>query len=86
MIGSTMIQVMAIGALALIVLSFVGIACAWGLSRLMDRANAKALSAKGGWGSVVLMVQSEPLPAAIYYGARWLGICLLIGMLFSRAV
>ena len=84
MIGSPIIQVMAIGAIALIILSFVGIACAWGLSRLMDRRNAR--SGAWSWAVVLGKIQTEPLPAAIYYGARWLGICLLIGMLFSRAV
>ena len=79
-----MLYVMTVGALALILLSFVGIACAWVWSRLMDRRNIKlgALS----WGEVLTRIQSEPLPAAILYGSRWIGICLLTGMLFSRAV
>ena len=81
-----MIYVMTVGAVALAVLSIVGVAAAWGLSRLMDRANNHALVAHSRWGNALERIEAEPISAAVYYGARWVGICLLIGFLFSRAV
>ena len=77
------------GLLVLVVTSFVGVAAAWMLARLMDRANYFAqyrLKGAARWWSVVQVIESDPRSAAIYYGARWIGICILIGMLFSRAV
>ena len=81
-----MIYVMTVGAVALVILAAVGVTAAWCLARLMDRANTKAIAQKGGWGRVMEQIQSEPMSASVYYGARWVGICLLVGMLFSRVV
>jgi len=84
-----MIEVMTLGALALVVLAVVGVACAWGLSRAMDAANSRAFyrnNRSARWAKVLERIESETLSCAIYYGARWVGICLLIGWLFSRAV
>lgn len=81
-----MIYVMTVGAVALVVLAVVGVACAWGLSRLMDLANDRSQQRAGRWFGVLSLMESDPLSAAIYYGARWVGICILIGWLFSRAV
>jgi len=78
-----MIYVMSVGSVALVVLAVVGVASAWGLSRLMDRANRRA---HGRWREALSVIESEPMAAGIYYGCRWVGICLLVGMLFSRAV
>jgi hypothetical protein len=81
-----MIYVMTVGSVALVVLSIVGVAAAWGLARLMDRANSHALVSRSQWGEVLRCIESDPSACAVYYGARWVGICLLIGFLFSRAV
>jgi hypothetical protein len=78
--------VMTVGAVALVVLSVVGVASAWGLSRLMDRANQKALIRSTRWGEALDRIEIEPLAAGVYYGLRWIGICVLVGWLFSRAV
>lgn len=80
-----MIYVMTVGIFALILLALVGCAAAWGLSRLMDYANNRAHIA-GRFGFVIERIEQEPMSAAVYYGLRWLGICILIGWLFSRAV
>ena len=83
-----MIYVMTIGSLTLVVLAIVGCATAWGLSRLMDIANLRASKKTRGNAFIrpLEYIVSEPTSAAIYYGLRWLGICILIGWLFSRAV
>ncbi|TQE92540.1 MAG: hypothetical protein FKY71_19875 [Spiribacter salinus] len=81
---SGMILVMTLGAVALVVLAVVGVAAAWGLSRAMDLANQKRQTQFAlGW---LKKVQQDPLATAVYYGLRWLGICILIGWLFSRSV
>ena len=80
-----MIYVMTVGSIALVVLALVGCATVWGLSRLMDRANIKAREEKNAF-TILTRIESEPLSAAIYYGARWVGLCNLVGWLFSRAV
>lgn len=80
-----MIYVMTVGTIALVVLALVGCAAAWALSRLMDRANSHAHIA-GRFGVVIERIEQEPMSSAVYYGLRWLGICILIGWLFSRAV
>lgn len=78
-----MFEVMFIGAVALIVLAIVGVTAAWLLARLMDRANSRA---SGQWKHVLTKIESDSLSCSIYYGARWLGICVLLGWLFSRSV
>lgn len=86
---SGMLTVMTLGVLALIVLAVAGVACAWGLSRLMDRANSLSYYRTGRsarWSKVLTSIESQPQAAALYYGLRWAGICILIGWLFSRAV
>jgi len=81
---SGMIVVMTLGVVALAVLAVAGVAFAWGLSRAMDIANQRrATKFALGW---LKTVQQDPLANAVYYGLRWLGICILIGWLFSRAV
>lgn len=82
-----MIYVMTVGSVALTVLAVVGVACAWGLSRLMDLANERKSQLRQTRFSMALQgIEGEPIAASIYYGARWVGICILIGWLFSRAV
>lgn len=79
-----MLLVMTMGAVALVVLAIVGVSAAWGLSRAMDLTNQKRQAQFAlGW---LKTVQKDPLATAVYYGMRWLGICILIGWLFSRAV
>lgn len=79
-----MIYVMTVGALALIVLAVVGVACAWALARAMDHANQSPRASR--FLRVLEQIEEDPKAAALYYGLRWLGICILIGWLFSRAV
>lgn len=79
-----MLTVMTMGALALIVLATVGVSCAWGLSRAMDRANQSRRASR--FLRVLERIEEDPHAAAVYYGMRWLGICILIGWLFSRTV
>lgn len=81
---NAMRQVMLEGSVALLLLSALGIASAWAWSRMMDRANDR--QRHKSWSLIVRTIQSEPRATALYYGLRWLGICLLVGWLFSRAV
>lgn len=84
-----MILVMTLGAVALVVLGIVGVACAWGLSRAMDAANGRSFYRHGRaarWSGILETIEGDALACALYYGLRWLGICILIGWLFSRAV
>lgn len=76
----SLIGVMTAGAVALLMLSVAGIAAAWVLSRAMDRVSGVQFR------QVLGVIRSSAPAAAQYYGLRWLGICLLIGFLFSRAV
>lgn len=77
------LEVMTVGALALVVLAVLAVASAWGLSRLMDRANRHAV---GQWEHVLSVIHSDAKACAVYYGARWVGICILVGWLFSKPV
>lgn len=82
-----MIEVMVIGAVATVVLGAVGLIVAWSMARLMDWANNSALKNYAShWGDVISKIEKDPTASAVYYGARWLGICILIGWLFSRPV
>lgn len=80
-----MIQVMTIGSVALVVLAVVGCATAWLMSRLMDVANRKARERRNAF-QVLPVIEGDPLAAGVYYGLRWVGICILVAWLFSRAV
>ena len=79
-----MLTVITLGSLALVVLGVVGVASAWLVSRLMDRANQSSRASR--FLRVLERIEEEPQAAAVYYGLRWMGICILIGWLFSRAV
>lgn len=81
-----MLYVMTVGLVALVVIGILGVAVAWLVSRLLDRANDNALVVKSRWGDALNLIESDALSCAVYYGARWVGICLLVGWLFSRAV
>lgn len=86
---SGILTVMTLGVVALVVLAVAGVACAWGLSRLMDRANSYSYYRTGRsarWAKVLTSIESQPQAAALYYGLRWMGICVLIGWLCSRSV
>ena len=77
------LEVMTVGALALVVLAVLAVAVAWALARLGDRANVKA---KGPWRSALIKIHDDSLACAVYYAGRWIGICVLIGWLFSKPV
>ena len=77
------LEVMTVGALALVVLAVLAVAAAWGLARLMDRANQHAV---GQWEHVLSVIHSDAMACSIYYAGRWVGICILVGWLFSKPV
>lgn len=82
---------MGVNLLGVVVTALFAVVAAWGTSRLLDRANAAARRSTGSdalsaWGAVLTKIESEAMPCAIYYAARWLGLCLLYGQLFSRMV
>lgn len=80
---------MTLGVVALFVLAVAGVACAWGLARAMDVANGRSINRRGygaRWSRILDMIEGDAHACALYYGLRWLGICILIGWLFSRAV
>lgn len=68
-------------AMALVVFGFIGVAVAWGLSRLMDRAARTSFKHEA-----LPMILADSRAAGIYYGLRWAGTCVLVGWLFSRFV
>lgn len=72
---------MAVGSIALIVLSIVGMGAAWGMSRILDKLAGRRFSQ-----APLTQMLKDPVATSIYYGARWIGVCMLIGMLFSRVV
>mgnify|MGYP006422739897 CR=1 FL=1 len=78
-------EVIGVNAAILIVLSALGVFGAWGFSRALDRANDK-WSCGFQFGLALAAIKESPIASAIYYGARWLGICIMFGFLFSRAV
>ena len=77
------LEVMTAGAAALVVLAVIAVTVAWGLTRLGDRANVKA---KGPWRTALNKIHDDSLACAVYYAGRWIGVCVLIGWLFSKPV
>jgi len=73
------------GAFVALVLAMIGGAGAWILARAMDWSNRRRRHKPGAipW---LAKINEDPVALAIYYGARWIGICLLVGWLFSRPV
>ena len=79
---------MTMNAIGVLITSLIGLALAWVMARLMDRANSKVIARQRnhGWNAALTTIKTEPLATGVYYGLRWLGICLMIGLLFSRSV
>jgi hypothetical protein len=46
-----------------------------------ERGDNDSLAARGAM--VIARIESEPLPAAIYYTGRWVGGCIVLGMLLG---
>jgi ABC-type arginine transport system permease subunit len=71
------------GAAMNVALAVVGVLVAWALARLLDRAiwRSSQSTASGWW---VHVIKADPRALALYFAARWVGICLLVGLLFSR--
>ena len=70
-----------------IAVALIALATLWAMMRLRDHAvmrgeNRGPNSVIGRWARRVNQIQEQPLPAAIYYAASWVGACLLLGMLF----
>lgn len=80
---SGLLNVSMVGAAVNVALAVVGVACAWVLARLMDHAagRSRCNSYTGQW---ITRLQLSPLAVALYFGLRWVGICLLFGLLLSR--
>lgn len=72
------------GAGVALVLAIIGGAAAWSLARAMDWSNRHRTHR--GFMPWLRNIYQDPIATAIYYGARWIGICLLVGWLFSRPV
>jgi len=58
-------------ALSALLMLFVGL-------RWLDSRNGRP------WKETAQLIRSEAHAAAIYYAARWLGACILIGLVMSR--
>ncbi len=58
-------------ALAALLILFLGL-------RWLDARNERP------WKETIEKIREEPLAASIYYAARWLGACILIGLVMSR--
>ena len=48
-----------------------------------ENTGASVYSVLGRWGMVMRTINTEPLPAAIYYAGRWAGACVLLGLLLG---
>ena len=66
--------------LTLFILAFAMIAAWWGLLRLMD------LVADIDFKKTISAISREPLPAAVYFGARALAVALICAEAFGRFV
>jgi hypothetical protein len=54
--------------------AFVGV---WALLRLLDRSGSRP------WTETMDIIRRNPIATAVYYGARFCGACLLVGMVMS---
>lgn len=68
--------------------SLIAMAAAWSMLRLMDRANTKVVTdtRNHGWNDALTAIKSDPVAASIYYGLRCAGVCILVGLVFSRSI
>ncbi|GEM_PF-3270455 len=75
-----------------IVIALIALTLLWVFLRVADWAakqgqkkhqqgDDESLAARGAM--VIARIESEPLPAAIYYAGRWVGGCLVLGMLLG---
>ncbi|MBU4244510.1 MAG: hypothetical protein KUA35_09080 [Pseudodesulfovibrio sp.] len=46
----------------------------------------RLLDARSGrpWTDTIRIIRKDPHATALYYAARWIGACLLVGLLLSR--
>ena len=58
-------------SLAALLMLFLGL-------RWLDKRNGRE------WSETAKLIRSEAHASAIYYAARWLGGCILIGLVMSR--
>lgn len=79
-----MIEVMLAGSVATVALAIVAVAAAFFMYRLMFRAGQRMYSV--AWREVLQRIHDDPMASAVYYGAQWIGICILLGWLFSKPV
>ncbi len=80
-----------------LVFALAAIVALWAMMRLSDWVSKRAeernaaeentgasmYSVLGRWGMISRTINSEALPAAIYYSARWVGGCVLLGLLLG---
>lgn len=60
-----------------LVMAFIAVTGVMLLLRWIDKLTGVPFS------SIREVIKSEPISCAIYYGLRFLGVCMLVGQLFS---
>lgn len=81
-------QVIGISVALDIVMALVALGVVWGVMRAMDWAVFTAEkelpdSVTGRWAEAVDRIDRNAIASAVYRSARWIGACLLIGMLLG---
>lgn len=72
-----MTEILATSIILRIIIAFVALVMLWGLFRALDFAAGLKFSA------VMEKMNEEPMAIALYLGCRFLGGCLLLGLLLS---
>ena len=73
-----MIELISVSFLTSLVYSFAALFFLYLGLRWLDKKNV------GDFQEAILKIREDSIASAIYYGARWLGACLLIGLVMSR--
>ena len=81
-------QVVAMSTALDICMALIALIALWALMRLADYAAIRGESRPPGtaayvWADTVGRIEGNALAAAIYYAGRWLGACVLLGMLLG---
>jgi len=81
-------QVIATSTALDIGMALVALIALWALMRVADYAAIRGENCPEGsvafqWAETVARIESDAKSAAIYYGARWAGGCVLMGMLLG---
>lgn len=73
-----LVEMTAYGAVTDLVYALLAMLLLWLGLRYLDKANGRP------WIETMDIIRSDSLATSHYYGARWIGACLIIGMLLSR--